>query len=571
MSTQAPITDFKNLSQPPWPRWFPFVLLGLAVVLAYARIIFNDFIRYDDLPYIVDNPHVLQGLTLNTIRWAFSSVVVANWHPVTMLSHLLDVTLFGVNPAGHHAVALLLHALNAILLYLALSRLTGAPVRSLIVALLFATHPIHVESVAWASQRKDLLSFAFAMLTLLAYKNWLDRRTLARYALLFIAYAMAFMSKPTVITLPLALLLLDSWPLNRAAAPDSSGASSFADAVKRYFKALPSLTWEKAPLLAISVAGSVLVYQIQGVAMAMVSNTNVPISARLANAAFAYVRYLGKLAFPFNLSLVYPHPIWWPAGYIVASSLALAALTALLFYLANRFDKRYLPVGWLWFLGVMVPMIGVIQVGTQSMADRYAYIPFLGLYIILVWGIADAVNALRLQLARNIQVLSLTALFVLLIALTGLQTSHWKNTNAVMAHALDVTTGNSVAQFALANALNHQQRFQEAVPHFKEALRLEPTYTDAYVNLGTAYLNLNQLDDAQAMYEKALAQAPDMPEPRLNLALVLNKRGIAQAIAGNLPAARDLFARALSLNPDLVEAKDNLARADAYLQKPSPQ
>jgi protein O-mannosyl-transferase len=567
----APVQELTTPATPPWPRWLPYALLALAALTAYFNILSNDFVRYDDPPYITENTHVLAGLTWDSIRYAFSSVVVANYHPVTMLSHMLDVTFFGINPAAHHAISLALHGLNAILLYVVLNRFTAAPVRSLVVALLFATHPIHVESVAWASQRKDLLSFAFAMLTLLAYKHWLDHRTAARYTLIPLAFALAFLSKPTVITLPLALLLLDFWPLNRANTPANPQEKSFPLALKAYLHALPRLLWEKIPLLAISIAGSLLVYHVQSSAMSMVANAPVPMPARLANALFAYVRYLGKLAFPRDLALVYPHPIWWPASYIIASALALIAISALLFYLANRFDKRYLPVGWLWFLGVMVPMIGIVQVGTQSMADRYAYIPFIGLYILLVWGIADAFQTLKLHPSRRIVIYAVTGLTLLLIAMTRIQTNTWKSAESVMAHAIKTTGDNSVAQFALANILNRQERFQEAVPHFKEALRLEPTYTDAHVNLGTAYLRLNQLDEAQASYEKALAMDPTMPEPRLNLALVLNKRGISQAINGNYPAARDLFTRALSYNPNLAEAKANLDRVNAYIKQSSPQ
>jgi protein O-mannosyl-transferase len=605
------------------------LIAGIAIA-AHFPIVFNHFVSFDDNNYIYNNKMVEQGLNPTTLKWAFTQVVVANYHPVTLLSHLIDGSLFGLNPAGHHAMSLLLHALNAVLLAYVLNRFTGSFYRSVAVAVLFAVHPIHVESVAWASDRKDTLSFAFAMLTLLAYKNWLDGRatsaafspqSLTRYVGMLAVYLLALLSKPTVITLPALMLLLDFWPLNRAPAQEPG----FRPALKSYLRALPRLIIEKIPVFLLTFVASITVFLVQRSAAAVVEAGGLPIPARLANALFSYIRYLGKLLFPHDLSIMYPHPTWWPAWYIIASALALMAITAILFYLANRLNKHYLPVGWLWFLGVMLPMIGIVQVGAQAMADRYAYITFPGLYILLVWSLSDALSHFK---APKIAAPALLAAAVIPLGIAAnFQTRHWQNSQTLFTRAVQVTGTNPMAQCALGNELARLGQYQDAIPHFHAAVEEEPTYADAFASLGTAYLHLRETRLAEQAYEKALALNPNLIEPRLNMghiyilrddpataerifaklaqdkpeipepywwmglirakekklpqALLLfdqaiardptfaeafNSRGTVKAQMGDIPGAYDDFARAVQLKPSLTDAQENLLKAKDFLQ-----
>jgi protein O-mannosyl-transferase len=606
----------------PGTRIVLYLLVAIAALLAHFPVIYNQFVSFDDKDYIYNNQMVEHGLTPTTIKWALTEHVVANWHPVTMLSHLVDGTLFGLNPAGHHAMSLLLHALNAVLLALVLVRFTGSFYRSIAVAMIFAVHPIHVESVAWASDRKDMLSLGFAMLTLLAYKNWLDLRTPARYALILVAYLLALLSKPTVITLPALMLLLDFWPLNRAT-PSQPG---FKPAVQAYLKLLPKLILEKLPILILTVAGSIAVFLIQRGASAVVDAAGLPITARLFNALFSYIRYVGKLLLPIDLTIMYPHPTWWPPAYIILSAIALVLITGVLIYLANKYDKRYLPVGWLWFLGVMVPMIGIVQVGQQALADRYAYITFPGLYILIVWSIADLLS--RRKASPHAAGLLLAAAVVPLAILANLQARIWINSETLFTHAIAVTGPNPFAQCSLANELVRQKRFEESLPHFQETIRIEPTYSDAWGNMGTALWSLGKTDEAEKAYEKALSLNVNLIEPRINIARIYmqqhkdaqaeavfvqlakekpdvpetyffmgqlrarqnnlpqalafydqaiarkpdyadayNSRGITKARLGNIPGAHEDFTRAVNLDPANPTAHENLQRATQILQQ----
>ncbi len=611
-------------------RIFLVILLFAALVMAsHSPILSNGFISFDDSTYIYGNRMVQQGFTLETIKWAFTSVVVANWHPVTMLSHLLDGQLFGLNPAGHHAMSLLLHTANALLLALVLFRLTGAFHRSIAAAALFAVHPIHVESIAWASERKDLLSFGFAMLTILAYKHWLDTqkqlgwkhlRALASYALLLTFFALALLSKPTAVTIPPLLLLLDFWPLQRFP------AQSFLPAVKAYLRALPALILEKLPLLALSAIGSFVVFMVQRES-AVVEAAGLPVAPRILNAFVAYARYLLKLLIPYDLTLLYPHPTWWPIPVVIASILLLAALTFAIFWAASRYDKRYLPVAWLWFLGVMIPMIGIVQVGEQSMADRYAYLTFPGLYILIVWGAADLLSRFKSPaVAPSLLVCALVPLAIV----SNVQSRFWRDSQTIYARALQVTSANALAMTLFGSELLKQNRPVDALPYFQNATQCSPSYAEAWRNLGNTLNVLGRITEAQHAYEKALsadpnlisvrasialiynhqgqsaqAQAvltkliedhPESPEPYYALgrfaaernqlaqaleffdaaiarapdyAQVYNSRGTVKARMGNIPAAYEDFLRAVQLNPDLIDAQENLKKAQSVLQ-PNP-
>ncbi len=633
MTQLSPPISTPSAGPDPTRRLVLYLLVAAMAIVAHFPIIYNQFVSFDDKAYIVDNQMVEQGLNPATIKWALTAHVVANWHPVTMLSHLVDGALFGLNPAGHHAMSLLLHAVNAVLLALVLNRFTGSFYRSIAVALLFAVHPIHVESIAWASERKDTLSFAFAMLTLLAYKGWLEARAelgwkharaLGRYAMLLGFYLLALLSKPTVVTLPALLLLLDFWPLRRV-----GGSDSLRTDIAAYLRALPSLIFEKLPIFILTLAASVTVFLVQRSSAAVVDISGLPFPARLANSIFAYIRYVAKLFFPYDLTIMYPHPSWWPASYIAGSAIALILLTAFIIWASFRCNRRYLIVGWLWFLGVMVPMIGIIQVGQQSMADRYAYITFPGLYILIVWAAADLLSRFKSASAGP----ALLACAVIPLALlANIQSRYWANSQTLFTRAISVTGPNPFAQCSLANELSRQGRFADAIPHYQETIRLEPTYAEAWGGYGTALYSLGQTELAEQAFEKSLSLNATLIEPRLNIARIYmqkhqdaqaeavltklatdkpdvpetyfimgqlrsrqgnlpnalaffdlaiaknpgyadayNSRGTVKARMGNIPAAYEDFARAVQLQPDMVVAQENLQKAKSYLQGPAPK
>src|SRR5690349_9631936 len=356
-------------------HWICFALAAMTL-LVYARVYTADFVNYDDNDYVYENPHVMHGLSIAAVHWAFGTTDVSYWHPLTWLSHMLDVQLFGLNPAGHHATNVILHASASVLLFLLLRRMTGDDWRSAVVAALFAWHPLHIESVAWISERKDVLSTFFWILTLMAYVRYATevrdqgRRTRIFYGLSLLLFVLGLMSKPMVVTLPFVLLLLDFWPLGRA-----SNALGFR-----------RLVLEKVPFFILTVAASAVTYWVQKTGGAMAPTDSIPMSTRLMNAVLAYGSYVSKVFWPSNLAIVYPyHKHAWPAAMTLGLALMLILWTGLLVFWARR-DRAPL-IGWFWFLGTLVPTIGIVQVGSQSMADRYTYIPSIGFFILVVWAV----------------------------------------------------------------------------------------------------------------------------------------------------------------------------------------
>jgi Flp pilus assembly protein TadD len=570
------------------------VCLGLALVTAilYWPIISHDFVTIDDQEYIQENPHVTPGLTWSGVSWAFETGYASNWHPLTWVSHMLDCTLYGLRPGGHHLTNLLLHAADTLLLFLLLNQMTGALWRSAIVAALFAWHPLHVESVAWASERKDVLSTLFWLLTTMAYVRYVREsnggrpRSRAWYYAALACFALGLTCKPMLVTLPCVLLLLDFWPLNRRAPPPQP------DGTPTQPDSLGWLVLEKLPLFALAAAASVVTYLVQATGGAVTTLEVIPPSARFANALLAYCRYLGKTLWPANLSVMYPYVKHWSTGSVLASAALLAALSAVFLMRARR--SPWLIVGWLWFLGTLVPTIGLVQVGSQSMADRYMYIPGIGLFILIVWGAAGLCGSspLRRAILCALGVICLGAC----LAVTRVQLRSWRNGETLFRHAVAVTRDNYIAlnglggavdrlgrhdealdlysqsvalnphypegQYNLGTSLMDHGRLNDAVTHLSLAVAGNPRYAQAQNNLGKAYLKLGDLDQAVTHLSRAVALSPDYPEAHYNLGtLLLMQSKLADSVAE--------FSIALRLKPAYAEAHSNLGIALMQLGRPA--
>jgi Flp pilus assembly protein TadD len=515
------------------------VAISLALVLltiaVFSPVLGAGYVVLDDRQYVAENPVVRDGLTAAGIRWAFTTVEAANWHPLTWLSLMADVSAFGNSPAAHHAVNLAIHAAGALFLYFALHAMTGAFWRSAFVAALFAVHPLHVESVAWISERKDVLSGAFWMLALWGYARYPARRTPARYAAVAVPFALGLLSKPMVVTLPFALLLLDVWPLRRW----MPGEGGFL-----------RLLYEKAPLLLLSLASClVTVYaQRQGGAMGHLEDIAFP--ARLGNAILAYAGYLGKSAWPAGLSVFYPHP-----GN--AYSLPLAAGAALLLLLLSAGAlftvgrKPWLAVGWFWFLGTLVPVIGIVQVGMQAMSDRYMYIPLVGLAVAVAWEAASRFPG------TGRGPTALAALSVAVLAALGLaaraQAACWKDSGTLLEQALRVDPDNWFAEHSLGIALAGEGRYAAAAGHFRKALRIRPNSLTMN-GLGAALWGEGDTEGAAACFADAVRANPGYPDALANL-------GLARLRQGRIPESIELFRRALKAAPGHALARRGLDAA----------
>lgn len=518
--------------------------LAAATLLVYAPVRHFGFIDLDDPGYVYDNPHVTAGLTWNGIVWAFTTGHAANWHPVTWLSHMLDVELFGLAAGWHHATNVALHVVATVLLFGLLVRLTAAIGRSAFVAGLFALHPLHVESVAWIAERKDVLSTVFWLLTTWAYVAHVapSRSGLMRgpggTIVLLATYALGLLSKPMLVTLPFTLLLLDLWPLNRAADPWR---------VRSWWP----LVREKLPLLAMAAASSVVTFLVQQQGGAVSSLSVAPWPVRLSNALLAYVVYLRRTVWPVDLALFYPYSMSVAAAPIVIAAVVLAAVTWLAVRLARR--SPYLLVGWLWYLGTLVPVIGLVQVGTQSMADRYTYVPLIGIFIAVAWGV---INLLAGR-ARLLVAIGAVAAVVAAGTAARAQIHHWRDSLSVWQHAVDVTRGNYRAHNSLGAVLGNQGRTAEAIRHFEEALRLGPDRSEAHHihhNLGRALADSGRTDDAISHYREALRVKPDFAEAHNNL-------GLALVRLGRVDEALRHYQEAVRIDPELTVAQNNLGLA----------
>jgi tetratricopeptide (TPR) repeat protein len=532
------------------------VFLGAITLAAFWPTIHNDFVSYDDRDYVTENPNVLTGLTWANAGWAFQTGHAGNWHPLTWLSHTVDVQLYGLKPGGHHLTSLLLHAVNSVLLLLLLERLTGAFWRSVCVAALFALHPMHVESVAWVAERKDVLSGFFFLLTLGAYARYAigirgemglnaesscaqsaprnTHHATRYYALALFFFALGLMSKPMLVTLPAVLMLLDFWPLRRLQ----------ASTVWR-------LVGEKIPFLALSVASSVVTFLVQQGAGAVSSLEAVPLEFRISNALISYVRYAAKMIWPAHLAAFYPLPADWAAWWVVGAVLVLAGLSVLALYRARR--APYLAFGWFWYLGMLVPVIGIVQVGQQAMADRYSYLPLVGLFAAIVWSAAEI--PARWPGTKSWLAVSATAVMVACAGLTWNQTGHWRNSATLFEHAIAVTRDNAVAQNNLGVTLLDAGNLAGAEGHLAEAVRLKANYPDALGNLGLCWARQGRLLEAAELFQRSLKARPD-GSVHYNFANLLSQQGDSEQAEARYKAA-------LQLKPGLVEAWYNLGALQA--------
>lgn len=543
-----------------------FVVIALVVLVwvAFGNSLGNEFVNYDDGDYVYENPIVSQGLTLSGIGGAFTHFHAANWHPLTTISHMVDCQIYGLQPWGHHLTNVLLHALAAILLFLALRRLTEKSLNSQLstlssafVAALFAIHPLHVESVVWISERKDVLSGVFCMLTILAYARYAQSkgRNIGKYLLVVSAFALGLMCKPTLVTLPFVLLLLDYWPLQRmrSAWSKEPGASSEREENKSAFQlfSVSALVFEKLPLFALSAVSCVITFVAQQQALERTANLN--LFQRLSNAAVSYVIYLGQLVYPVHLTASYPYgPI--RAGEVILAVALLALITAIFILLRKTYP--FLLTGWLWYLGVLVPMIGLVQVGLQPRADRYTYLSHIGLYVIVVFGVA----ALMPRLRAGKPVIAVIAVGVLatLISITRMQAGYWHDSETLWRHAIEVTSNNYMAHNDLGTILLRENRPEAALVELRQAMELAPNFESPFVSAGSACMLMGHFDEAIGYYQKALQIHPSSAEDVSNLATALLKQGKSEEAIAD-------YRKAVEFKPASAEMHYNLGHALAEI------
>ncbi len=515
------------------------VLLTALVWIVFGQTLRHEFINYDDDEYVYENPRIASGLTLNGVHWAIGGVHSNNWHPLTTISHMLDCELYGLEPWGHHRTNVWLHAVAAIFLFLAFRRLTETLWPSAIVAALFAIHPLHVQSVAWVAERKDVLSGVFFALTIWAYARFVrsEQGSAIKYLAVIIFFVLGLMCKPTLVTIPFVLLLLDYWPLQRLSTEEGTRFSQWT-----------YLFLEKVPLFVFAIASGVVTIMAQG--RTLVSLGTLTFLQRLGNAAVSYLIYLGQTFWPTRLSPIYPYPDHLNVGLIIFGAFLLVGLSVAFFLCRKRYP--FLLIGWLWFLGMLVPMIGIIQVGPQPHADRYLYLPQIGIFLLCVWSLVTLQE--KWPWLRHVTPAIAGVVVGGLALVSYKETSSWKNSEILWRHALANTTKNQIAENDLGNALVRQNRLDEALPHFRNALQIYPRYPEANNNLGYVLASQGNWSDAIEYYQRALELRPDFPTAQHNLAVALAK-------LGRIDEAIDHFREALRLDPTNAEAHYNLGNA----------
>ena len=548
----APLFNVALFTKPAF--WVVAGLLA-ATFWVYAPVRQHDFVTIDDPGYLTLNPHVTAGLSAAGVAWAFTTGHMANWHPITWVSHMLDAELFGMRPGAHHLVSVVIHAANTILLFALLRRMTGATGRSAVVAALFAVHPLHVESVAWLSERKDVLSTFFWLLTMWLYVGYVRQPGWMRYAGVLIVFAIGLMAKPMLVTLPLVLLLMDYWPLGRV--PDlkvrpPDGAQPDLKVRPTYGTRRPAwmLIREKLPMLALVLASSVITLIVQREGGAVASLGRLPLLTRFSNAFVSYFTYLGKTFWPVDLAVFYPYDRTLTIGLGLAALAGLIGLTVVVLRAARA--RPYLAVGWLWYLGTLVPVIGFVQVGTQAVADRYTYVPLIGIFLLIAWGVPDLLS--RLPGRRVVLAAATVALIAGCSMMARAQVRTWRDGQTLWEHALDATTGNYLAHSLLGGLLGERGRHQEALVHLREAVRLDPAYPDARLNLGISLVSLGKVEEGIAEYRAAIRLKPTMASAHLSL-------GLALASQQKHDEALTAFQTALALDPNLADAHRGLAMA----------
>jgi tetratricopeptide (TPR) repeat protein len=546
--------------------WQSFALV-LAILALYWPLTRYGFVNFDDDEYVTANPHVLHGITVSAVKWAFTTGHASNWHPVTWLSHMLDCQLFGAGNAGAmHLVNILFHAANSVLLFLVLRQATGSEWRSLGVAALFAFHPLHVESVAWIAERKDVLSTCFWLLAMGCYIRYAMMGRYFNYWLSFLLFTIGLMAKPMLVTFPAVLLLLDFWPLQRLSK-----------------QTLSTLLIEKLPFLAVALASSVVTFLVQK-QVAIVKLEQLSLLLRTANAITSYIGYLGKTFWPTKLVFFYPHPLTHPSYAVILGGLALVAITAGAWRLRHR--RPYLIFGWLWYLGTLVPVIGLVQVGSQEMADRYTYVPLIGIFVGLVWGLNDSLSRLT---SRRVATASVATLAIVSCAVvTSRQIGFWKDSVTLFSRTLALTSKNLVANINIGAAYMQQGQNAQALQHYLAALQIKPDNAKAQYNLGVALASLGRTDEAVKHYRIALRIDPSYSKSLQALGDTLLKSGeISEALlhyksvlqidpnntavhlvlgntllsTGDLEGAIEHLRAAIKIEPNNFEAQLNLASA----------
>ncbi len=521
-----------SLGQRPY---LPVLLLLIITLALYYPVKDHPFVNYDDNVYVTDNLQVQSGLSWDTVTYAFTTYDAGNWHPLTWLSHALDFQLFDLNPDGHHESSLVLHVLNAVLLFWVLLRATGFAGRSFMVAALFAVHPINVESVVWISERKTLLSMFFCLLALGAYRWYVSKPGVGRYSTVAILFALGLMAKPQIITFPFLLLLWDYWPLRRMSLLRDKRLDAAQPAGPFPAKSLVALVKEKLPLFAIAAASALMTMKAQRAAGAVGSLGAYPLGVRLSNAIVSYIRYIAKAFWPLHLAPMYPHPgDSLRAWQVYGAMLILLAITLLV---ADS-GRRYLLMGWLWFVGALVPMIGIVQVGRQALADRYAYLPFLGLFIMICWGVAEWWKEERFP-AVALPVLSVCVLLALTVAARR-QIGYWADNVTLWTHTIAITGPNYIAQDDLGAALLDRGRMEEAIPHFRQAAAIHPVDPVSALNIGFYDQQHGNPRQAIEQYKRAAVLTTS---PRVK-AKALTNMGMAYRDLGDAEQARQCFEQA---------------------------
>jgi protein O-mannosyl-transferase len=532
--------------------WFLAGLLAAVTLAVFWPAGGFAFINCDDPEYFTNNPHVQAGLGWAQIKWAFTTGYFGNWLPLTWLSLMLDVSLFGTGPAAPHLVNVLLHAANTVLVFAWLRRMTGAHWRSALVAALFALHPLHVESVAWVAERRDVLSSFFGLLSLYFYARYVQspignrQWATGNYLFCLAFFICSLMSKAMLVTLPFALLLLDCWPLGRVAGFPVPGSGFPAAETGTRSRNVGGVLLEKIPFLMLGVAVSAVTSLLQNQAGALSGLARLPLQARVENAFVSYARYLGKTFWPAHLALPYPHPGHWPSGWVIFSALLVLALSLAAVWLGRR--RPFVFAGWFWFFGMLVPAIGLVQVGAQAMADRFTYLPLLGIFWLLVWAAGAWVTA------RRVPRLAAGALAVLVLGACAWQTraqlAYWRNSGILFQHAVDVIPDNYLGHNSLGAWLAEQGRLDEAIAQYRAALALRPDHEQALNNLGNALVKQGQVAEGIDCFQKALLQLPDSPEVHNNL-------GNALVRQGKFGEAETQFRLAITNNPDFADAHND--------------
>ncbi len=555
------------------PAWLLCALLFGVTLFLYWPVRHFDFVNYDDPIYVIDNRHVQSGLNWEGVQWAFTSKEATNWHPLTWLSHMLDVQWFGMHPGPHHVTSVVLHSLNAVLLFLVWLRMTKILWPSFLVAALFAWHPLRVESVVWIAERKDVLSMLFFLLTLYAYvlyagaahrpdaspgetnprKNTIWRSSFF-YLLTLALFALGLMCKPMLVTMPFLLLVLDYWPLKRltlASGMERDLARANGESWRRLFG-------EKIPLFALSAASCMATFLAQSSGGAVATLERTPLDERLANAVVAYVVYLKQMVWPVRLAVFYPYLHGWGWFTVLGCAVLLFGITAVALWQRTR--RQYLLAGWLWYLGTLVPVIGIVQVGDQAHADRYTYLPLIGIAVILAWSLRELLDR-RSGLRTVVGIGCASALTACLFA-TRHQLQSWRDAETLFRHALAVTENNYVAHNSLGNTLTDQKRLDEAKKEYDAALSISPLYSDSHINLGRVFMQQGDLERAIEHFHTALEIKPASMLANYNLGVALGEQGRNQE-------AVDVYQKAVALDPDFADAHYNLALALAKLGRPA--